>query len=152
MKFEMTKWQLKRDRSPDNCARLSSAIWVQPLAGKQTSGRCRFARSALFRPGFQRKRYKRHVMVLGFGRSSVAGEERRAASRKLHILDRSEAGGALLRRSSVRENWATIPAIARPSDGGDKIALMNTIPKMSAELDRCDPAKRENQEGRRKPE
>ena len=29
-----------------------------------------------------------------------------------------------------------------PASGGDKIALMHTIPKMSAELDRYDPAKR----------
>src|SRR5260370_13203707 len=36
-----------------------------------------------------------------------------------------------------------------PASSCDKIALMHTIPKMSAELDRYDPAKRENKVGSR---
>ena len=39
-----------------------------------------------------------------------------------------------------------------PANGSEKIALMYTIPKMSAELDRYDPAKRENKVGSRKDE
>ena len=31
-----------------------------------------------------------------------------------------------------------------PASGSDKVALMRTIPKMGAELDRDDPAEREN--------
>src|SRR5215831_6498514 len=42
----------------------SSATWVQPLAGKQTSGRCKLARSALFLPGFQRKANREQEIVL----------------------------------------------------------------------------------------
>ena len=48
----------------------------------------------------------------------------------------------------VNLQFAKIGRRLRPSDvptrGGDKIGLMHTIPKMSAELDRYDPAKSEN--------
>ena len=34
-----------------------------------------------------------------------------------------------------------------PPSGGDKIALVRAVPKMGAELDRYDPAQRENKGG-----
>src|SRR5207249_7643564 len=41
---------------------------------------------------------------------------RLATSTKLHVRDRNEVGGALLRQFLVRENSATPPAIARPNE------------------------------------